>query len=336
MAQLAEGDIKVGLSRSVGRIRVDPGQIRGEAGPFDPRLVVPVSLEMQQRPAEQMIALTGLTGYLHLGESNNATTQIGLPAALNLMRGMPVRSVPGGSSPFVIDMRFQLSLAAVHRLEIARHSNPDSDFTLNLRFEGPLVWIRNTYGEARVSPRQPPPAEAEDPFGLQLGLHSDLSYFWTTDIDSLRLQIDASVWINQVLPGFGIDNVRLIEMVFPPGLPDTGNAAKVFDEALRAYHSKRYADCIGKCRGIIRAWNQQLSATSKKHLAELVGEAQRWPADDPRRKLLDSIWQALLEAANAASHPEGQDPAYQPSAHDAKLQLMMTAVVSEYLHEMNR
>jgi hypothetical protein len=310
--------------------------IRGEGGPFDARLVVPVSIEMQQRPADQMIALTSLLGYLHLGESNNATTQIGLPAALNLMRGMPARSVPGGSSPYVIDMRFQLSLAQVHQLEMARHATPDGDFILSLRFEGPLVWIRNTYGEARVSPRQAPPAQTEDPFGVQFGLHSDLSYFWTTDIDSLRVHIDASVWIQQVLPGLGIQNLRLIEVVFPPGLPEIGNAAKVFDDAENAYFSKRYADCISKCRGIIRAWNQQLTATSKQHLAELVGNSQRWPADDPRRKLLDSIWQALLEAANAASHPEGQDPAYRPSAHDAQLQLMMTAVVSEYLHQLNR
>jgi hypothetical protein len=336
MAQMAEGDIKIGSSRSVGRIRVDPGRIRGEAGPFDPRLVVPISLEMQQRPADQMIALTAITAYLHLADANNPTTQIGLPADVSLMRGLPVRSIPGGSSPYGIDMRFQLSLPAVHRLEMARHAANDSDFTLYLRLDGALAWIRRTYGEARVSPRQPLPAETEDPFAMQFGLHSELSYFWTSDIDSLRVQIDPTVWIANVLPGFGIDNIRLIEVVFPPGLPDIGNAAKVFDDAQRAFHGSRYADCISKCRGIIRAWNRQLSATTKAHLGELVANSQRWPSDDPRRKLLDSVWQALLEASNAANHPEGQDPAYQPTSSDARLQLMLTAVVSEYLHQVLR
>jgi len=45
VAQVAEGSISAGLSRVVGRVRVDPGTIRGEAGPFEPRLVVPVSVE---------------------------------------------------------------------------------------------------------------------------------------------------------------------------------------------------------------------------------------------------------------------------------------------------
>jgi hypothetical protein len=336
VAQLAEGDIKVGASRTVGRIRVDPGLIRAEAGPFDPRLVVPVSLEMQQRPAEQMIALTGLTGYLHLGDSNNPTTQIGLPATVDLKRGMPVRSVPGGSSPYSIDLRFQLSLAGVHRLEAARHQATDSDFTLYLRFEGPVVWISNSRGEARVSPNQPPAEETEDPFGMQLGLHSDLSYFWSTAIDPLHVQIDASVWISKVLPGFGIDYIRLVEVAFPPGLPDIENAAKIFDDAQRAYHAKRYEECIGKCRGIIRAWNNNLSATKRQHLAELIGNAQKWPNDDPRRDLLDSIWQALVNATNVPHHPEAQAGSYELTAADARFHLMMTAVVSEYLHQVMR
>lgn len=37
MAQLAKGEIKVGISLVVGRIQVDRGSIRGEAGPAEPR-----------------------------------------------------------------------------------------------------------------------------------------------------------------------------------------------------------------------------------------------------------------------------------------------------------
>jgi hypothetical protein len=336
MAQLAEGDIKVGLSRTVGRIRVDPGMIRGEAGPLEPRLVIPTKIEMYPRPASEMLALIRLTGMLHVGDSNNPATQVGLPATVDLLRGMNARSIPHGPSTHVVDLRIQLSIYAVHRLEAARHAVIDGDFTLTLRLDGPVVWIRNTRGEARTAPGQPPAVDANDPFKMQFGLHSDLSVLWTTEIDQLRLQIDQSVWINNVLPGFGIDNVRLVQVVLPPDLPDIGNAAKIFDDAQRAYHGKRYEDCIGKCRGIIRAWNKQLSATNKQHLAELVGNAQKWPEDDPRRMLLDSIWQALLGAGNVAHHPEDRAAAYEPTAHDARLHLMMTALVSEYLHQVLR
>jgi hypothetical protein len=138
------------------------------------------------------------------------------------------------------------------------------------------------------------------------------------------------------LPGFGIDYIRLVEVAFPPGLPDIGNAAKIFDDAQRAYHAKRYEECIGKCRGIIQAWNKKLSATNKQHLAVLVGNAHKWPTDDPRRNLLDSVWQALINAGNVPHHPEAQAGSYEPTAADARLHLMMTAVVSEYLHHVLR
>jgi hypothetical protein len=334
MARVAKGDVKAGLSRVVGQVEVDPGGLRGEAGPLEPRLVIPIIVGMNPRPAGEGIALLRLTGTLHIGDSNNSSSQVGLPATVDLLRGFYVRSLPGGPSSHGVDLRFQLSVYAVHRLEVARQAVTEGDFTLTLRLDGPLAWIRNTRGEALVTPGQPPTVDSTDPFQMQLGLHSDLSVFWTSEIDQLRLQIDQSVWINNVLPGFGIDNIRLVEIFLPPGLPDIGNASTVFDDARRAYDQRRYADCIAKCRGIIQAWNKQLAASKKQHLAELVAKSQNWPQDDPRRKLLDSVWQALLESANAANHPEGQDALYRPTVHDARLQLMMTAVISEYLHQV--
>lgn len=338
MAQVGEANINAGSARTVGRVRVDPGMLRGEAGPFEPRLVMPVSFEMHNRPADQMLALLQLTAILHVGDPANPANQIGSPATISLLNNFPVRSVPEGASTYSIDLRFQLSLAAVHRLELARHTARDGNFELFLRLQGPLAWLRTTRGELSTHPSRGRAGNtvADDPFQMQLGLHSEVSLLWTTAIDNLRVQIDPTVWVKNVLPGFGIDNVRLIEVVLPPGLPDIGNAARVFDDAERAYHERRYADCISKCRGIIRAWNKQLSATSKEHLADLVGNSQRWPADDLRRNLLDAVWQALLEASNVASHPEGQDAAYMPTADDARLQLMMTAIVSEYLHQVLR
>jgi hypothetical protein len=334
MAQVAEGDIKAGLSRIVGHVRVDPGMIRAEAGPLEPRLVVPVSVEMSNQPADRMLALTRLRGVLHLDDPNNASTQIGMPASVDLVPGMHVRSLPNGRSVHGVELRFNLSLASVYRLEFGRHEVEAGDFTIYLRLEAPLVWVRQTWGEARPSGGRAGNTVGDDPFQMQFGLHSEFSYFWTSEIDRLRVQIDQSVWINKVLPGFGIDNIRLVEVTLPPGLPDIGNAAKIFDDAHRAFNAKRYEDCIGKCRGIIRAWNKQLGASNKQHLAELVADTQRWPTDDPRREVLDSIWQALLGAGNVANHPEGQDALYEPTAHDARLHLMMTAIVSEYLHRV--
>jgi hypothetical protein len=268
MAQLAQGDIKVGMTRTVGRIRVDPGTIRSEGGPMEPRLTIPAIVEMNNRPNEQMLALARLTAYLHMQDPNNPNTQVGSPAQVDLLPGMHARSLPEGHNEYNVDLRFQLSFASVQRLESMRHQMPDEQFTLHLRMNGSVVWIRETFGEMHPSGGRAGAAAPDDPFKMQYGLHSALSYFWTTDIDSMR--VDPSVWIGNVLPGFGIDGIRLLELAFPPALPKAGNAANVFDEALRAFNSKHYKDCIGKCRAIVSAWNTQFGATDKKHLADLV------------------------------------------------------------------
>ena len=334
MAQVAEGDIRAGGSRSVGRVRVDPGLIWGEAGPLEPRLVIPVSIEMFNRPAEQMLALLHLTAFLHLDISTNPTTQIGSPARASLLSGFPVRSLPEGSVPHQVQLRFALTPGTVYHLEAVRHAVPEEAFQLYVRLQGPLAWLPATRGEVLPAGGRAGKVIENDPFQGQLGPHSELSLLWTSGIDDLRVQIDPSVWINKVLPGLGVDNLRLVDVGFPPGLPEVSNAAKAFTEAQDAYYGRRYVECISKCRAIIRAWNKKLVATSRQHLAELVADAQGWAADDPRRKLLDAIWQALLDAANMASHPEGQILSYQPTAHDAKLSLMMTATISEYLYRL--
>lgn len=71
MAQVAEGRITAGGSRGVGRVHVDPGLLSGEGGPLEPRLVMPIWLEMLNRPEEQMLALLHLTGRLYLENTSN-------------------------------------------------------------------------------------------------------------------------------------------------------------------------------------------------------------------------------------------------------------------------
>lgn len=132
------------------------------------------------------------------------------------------------------------------------------------------------------------------------------------------------MWVRNVLPGLGIDRVRLIEVAFPPPLPEIGNAAAQFDEAQRAFDLQDYTDCVGKCRGLIRAWNRQLGASKQKHLAQIIGERCGWHEDDPRYALLDSVWQGLLGVVSAPLHQEDQPKPFRATAEDARLHLMLT------------
>ncbi len=140
--------------------------------------------------------------------------------------------------------------------------------------------------------------------------------------------------MRNVLPGLGFDRVRLIEVTLSPALPKIGNSGKEWDGAVRAFDERRYEDCVGKCRGLIYSWNRQLNTNRKIHLADVVAQRCGWPEGDPRRGLLDALWQGLVDASNAPLHPEGQDHQRTFSPADARLHLLVTAVLSEYVSEV--
>jgi hypothetical protein len=120
MAQIAEGDIKPGSTRTVGKSRIDPGRVRGEGGPWDPRLVIPVEVQMNPRPSGEQIALLSVTGRLFIGDSSaNPALQVGLPAVVDLLRGMHARSVPHGPNSHYVDLRIAPTLYSATRLEVA-------------------------------------------------------------------------------------------------------------------------------------------------------------------------------------------------------------------------
>ena len=335
MAQVAEGDIKL-ATRTVGRLRVDAGMIRAEAGPLEPRLVVPVTIEMNNRPRDQMLVVTHLVSHLHIGDHNNSTTQVGLPARLELIPGMYAHSVPEGSGRHQTELRFQMSPEAVHRLERARHESADQLFTLNMRSTAAVAWARETRGEMQPARGGSGETGPEDPFKLQLGMHTDFSFFWTVEIDPLRIQVEPSAWVANVLPGLGVDTMRLVEVLFPPKLPGSGNAAKAFDEALQAFNARRYDECISKCRGIVSAWNKSLGATKARPMGKAVASRQGWAKDDARIEWLNGLWKSLVDLGNAVHHPESRAGAPRLSPQDAKLHLTMTATMSEYLYALTR
>jgi hypothetical protein len=331
MAQIAKSDIMVGSNRSVGRVSVDAGMIRAEGGPLEPRLVIPVTIEMHNRPAEQMLALTYLIGHLHIGDANNPSTQVGWPARMEFIPGFHARSLPEGKSEHYAELRCQMTPISVERLESSRHGGSDSPFELQLRCEGAVAWIRTTWGEMQPSHGRAGTVDAADPFHMQFGLHSQLSYLWTVKIDTLRIQVEPSAWIANVLPGLGIDRLRLLEVAFPPTLPGGANSAKAFDDALRAFNTRHYEECIGKCRAIVAAWNKKLRATKAQPIGVIVAVGHGWSSEDARIAWLNGIWHALIDMSNAAHHQESRAERQGFSMHDAKLHLMMTAAVSEYL-----
>jgi hypothetical protein len=121
----------------------------------------------------------------------------------------------------------------------------------------------------------------------------------------LPIQIEPSAWVREVLPGLGYDRLRLMEVTFPPPLPEHPSAAAQFDKARLALDQRRYWACIQECRGLLNMWEKQYGATKAKRLADLVAVDRRWPVDDVRRGLLDLLWKEVGDIANATSRGGG-------------------------------
>jgi hypothetical protein len=63
-----------------------------------------------------------------------------------------------------------------------------------------------------------------------------------------------------------------------------------------------------------------------------VADTKGWSENDPRIDWINSIWQATVDMGNAAHHPESRTDRHDVTAADARLHLMTTAILSEYLH----
>lgn len=331
MGQLAQVSISLS-NQAVGRVQVDPATIRGEGGIHDARLVVPVLMEMSPQPIEEHLCVIRLSGSLHMDYTALPPSRTGLPDSQDLVYNMPIRSLLHESTLNTVELRFPLSMPVIEKLERHRHGSPEREALLYLRLEPTLVLLRTTHGNVPVS--AVPQAEVGQNHAARFGLLSEMSIFWLPKIEVLRLVIDTSQWVDNVLPGLGYDRVRLVELTLPPSLPPGVNAEARFAAFRQALDSGRYDDAVAASRDILRAWSGYLEASKQKPVATVVGKRLAWPEGDPRRSLLDALWKGLTDVANTPHHPEGQTQPFAPSAADARLQLLLSAALSEYLSDV--
>jgi hypothetical protein len=80
-------------------------------------------------------------------------------------------------------------------------------------------------------------------------------------------------------------------------------------------------------------WEKQFKATKNRHVAQIIADERGWPEDDVRRQLVDTIWKRVGDIADAPHHPEGDVDAELFERRDARLILLLTAALSEYLDQ---
>jgi hypothetical protein len=325
MAQVNEQHITVGSNRIVGTVSVDGGAVRGEGGPIRPQLVVPVTIKMSPQAEERMMALTWINSWLTTSQPAMVQNAVAEPVQRWLLNALPARSFPNHAGDHREDLRFFLTPWQVEDLEQRRHAGPEGQFQLYLGLDVTVAAVRT---HNSITPGQPVPETEYDP---QFGMYSELRPFWNARVDAVWVQVEQSTWVRNVLPGLGYDRLRLVELTFPPALPGHSNAAAQFDKARRALDERRYADCIRECRGLLNMWEKHYGATSKRRIAEVIAADRQWPVGDVRRKLLDILWKEVGDVANAPHHPEGDVDGDIFDFRDARLLLLLTSALSEYV-----
>jgi hypothetical protein len=323
MVQVNEQPIRVG-NFGVGNVSIVGGAVKGEGGSLHPQLVVPLTIHMDPRPAESQIAITRLKASLAAGRNAFPSDLLCASVTEDLTSSFPVRSLSEAQTTSV-NLRFRLTQAEAEHLESLRQSVAQNTFVLYVDLDATASGLIT---HNQMTPGKP---QSESPWPFNYGMFSQVLPFWTCSIQTVDCQIDEATWIENVLPGLGYDRLRLLEVTFPPPLPDHTSAAKQFDKAKLALDQRRYGDCISECRGLLNMWEHEFKATKGHLVADVVRTDRGWPGGDIRRDLLDVLWKEIGDVANAPHHPEGNVNAELFDARDARLILLLTAALSEYV-----
>jgi len=323
-------------SGSVGAITLDTAKVRGEGGPYDARLVLPLKVALDPQDEQATLALTRLTCALHLAEPIAPHNQVGppTPAVMDRLGDRLVSSRPRRSCTHDIEARLFLSQPVLARLEAHRHAHPEKAFVGALSFDGTLAWTYKTtmyYTDATPGPHRI--AHDEWPFDFNAGA-SLFASIWSTRIEPLTLRIPAETWVGNVLPDLGLDRLRLIEIAVPVGGgPLPASVVTLFDEAQRDYDGGRYRECVGKCRDVRHAVEQHLGATKAQPVADVVAAHLSLPAGAAERTFLDDAWKALGDLTNSAHHI-GPTGVTSYAAAAARACLFLTATLLDYMRHL--
>ena len=324
MTQVMKQPIMVS-SRSVGSAGVDAGAIRGEGGAGRSRLVVPLTLTMNPTPESAMLAVVWVSGRLATDPYASPHAAITAPTSALLIEGFPARSLPHGPNDHTLDLQFHLTLVELEALERHRHAAGADAFTLYLGVQAVTAALRT---HNQVLPAQAP---TDTPWDVRHGLLSEVLPFWQTQIQPITVQIEPSRWVRDVLPGLGYDRHRLIEITLPPALPAHPGAATEWDNARRAFDDGRYSDVLTECRDLLAMWSRQFGANKSVPVAAAIAAARHWANGDARTPFLDHLWKAAVDFVNRPHHPEGTATQQRYEAADARLVLLLTAALSEYV-----
>ena len=79
----------------IGTVQLDPAEIKGEGDEYDPRLVIPIQIELNQQPKERQIVIVRLSASLHLNHATGHSDQFASKVSYELTNDMSIASTYG-------------------------------------------------------------------------------------------------------------------------------------------------------------------------------------------------------------------------------------------------
>lgn len=315
----------------VGRVRLDPTAIRGEGGDHDPRLVIPIKIELYQQPSEHRIVIVRLSASLHLSESGGQNNQFVSKISDDTIYNMPIRSLDGTINECNRELHFNLTHAQVKALENMRHE-PGKNLYLHL--EPVIAW--NKFTGNCIDSRNGETTLGSGGWTANVGMWSELAIFWLPSAGMLRLNLAEMKWAEQIFPGMGYDNFRLVEVKLPKSsILVPVEAVDYFKAAMQDYDRGAHIECLEKCRYALDEVEKHLSPRPLRHaLGDAITSALGWrntPTLTEQASFLNSAWPGLYILANAAHHIPSRKSLLPTDAH---MVLISLAAVLEYLSQL--
>ena len=330
---MEEVDIRVN-GMGVGKVRLDPAEIGGEGGEHDPRLVIPVKIELHQQPLEHQIIIIRLSASLHLAQNPSHSNQFASKISYDTIYNMPLRSVNNGPSNGGLDLCFSLTHAQLKALEDMRH---EPGKNLYLCLEPIIVWNKHTGNSQDLVGGAS--TLGENGWDVNVGMFSDFAFFWLPAVGTLRLNLAGMDWVEKIFPGMGYDNYRLLEVKLPASenrlIPK--DAIEHFKEAKQDYDKGLYRECLMKCRLVHEAVEKEFETRlsirlGRDHeLGRAVTADLGWSSGSEQETFLNGAWKPLYVMANASAHTPSTKSLL-PA--DARVVLILTAALLEYLAQL--
>jgi hypothetical protein len=317
--------ITAGMTQ-MAKVTVDPAQVVGSGGGLSPALEITFKGSTNPRPNDSGIGVERITIQLWLPRQKPPVA-IGAPATRFWPGGGGFHSSDRSSMETQFQLRFPMTVEQVRLLEAAATAAAPHELELELRGDVTVGWLPEVGGQMHGAGRdQLPP-------GIQnLGMFSQLQPFWTTEMHMNTLRLSREQLAKNILPGLGLDRVRLAAIRLPSGadaLPQ--KLVGEYDAATRDFDAGRFREAIEKCRDVRYTIEQALGAkdTNGERVADQI--SKRGLAGERMVAFIDSIWKGLAELTNEAHH-RSDTVAYTPT--NARACLLTTAVMVEAISEL--